>query len=78
LRDDALAPARAHGARDGVHGAGNDARDSVEPRGAVLIQRSLSYGARIPYPDPSRYEREPLVDRIKRERAGKLLSSYPR
>ena len=30
--------------------------------------------ARIPYPDPSRYEREPLAERIKRERVGKLLN----
>jgi alkylhydroperoxidase family enzyme len=32
--------------------------------------------ARIPYPDASRYEREPLVERIKRERGGKLLNLY--
>jgi alkylhydroperoxidase family enzyme len=32
--------------------------------------------ARIPYPDPSRYEREPLADRIKRERGGKILNLY--
>jgi alkylhydroperoxidase family enzyme len=30
--------------------------------------------ARIPYPDASRYERELLVERIKRERGGKLLN----
>jgi alkylhydroperoxidase family enzyme len=32
--------------------------------------------ARIPYPDASRYEREPLVERIKRERGGKFLNLY--
>ncbi len=32
--------------------------------------------ARIPYPDPSRYEREPLVERITRERNGKTLNLY--
>jgi alkylhydroperoxidase family enzyme len=32
--------------------------------------------ARIPYPDPSRYEREPLAERIKRERGGKILNVY--
>jgi len=32
--------------------------------------------ARISYPDPSRYEREPLVDRIRHERGGKLLNLY--
>jgi alkylhydroperoxidase family enzyme len=32
--------------------------------------------ARIPYPDPSRYEREPLAERIQRERGGKLLNLY--
>jgi alkylhydroperoxidase family enzyme len=32
--------------------------------------------ARIPYPDASRYEHEPLVERIKRERGGKLLNLY--
>jgi alkylhydroperoxidase family enzyme len=32
--------------------------------------------ARIPYPDASRYERELLVERIKRERGGKLLNLY--
>ena len=32
--------------------------------------------ARIPYPDASRYEREPIVERIKRERGGKLLNLY--
>ena len=32
--------------------------------------------ARIPYPDASRYEREPLVERIERERGGKLLNLY--
>jgi alkylhydroperoxidase family enzyme len=32
--------------------------------------------ARIPYPDPSLYEREPLAERIKRERGGKLLNLY--
>jgi alkylhydroperoxidase family enzyme len=32
--------------------------------------------ARIPYPDASRYECEPLVERIKRERGGKLLNPY--
>jgi alkylhydroperoxidase family enzyme len=32
--------------------------------------------ARIPYPDPSRYEREPLAERIRRERGGKLLNLY--
>jgi alkylhydroperoxidase family enzyme len=32
--------------------------------------------ARIPYPDPSRYEREPLAERIRRERGGKMLNLY--
>ena len=32
--------------------------------------------ARISYPDPSRYERDPLAERIKRERGGKLLNLY--
>lgn len=32
--------------------------------------------ARIPYPDPSRYERDPLAERIKRERNGKILNLY--
>jgi alkylhydroperoxidase family enzyme len=32
--------------------------------------------ARIPYPDFSREEREPLAERIKRERGGKLLNLY--
>ena len=32
--------------------------------------------ARIPYPDPSRYEGEPLAERIKRERGGELLNLY--
>lgn len=32
--------------------------------------------ARIPYPDQSRYAREPLADRIKRERGGKILNLY--
>ena len=32
--------------------------------------------ARIPYPDPSRYEHEPLAERIRRERGGKLLNLY--
>ena len=32
--------------------------------------------ARIPYPDPSRYEGEPLAERIKRERGGKVLNLY--
>ncbi len=32
--------------------------------------------ARIPYPDLSREEREPLAERIKRERGGKLLNLY--
>jgi len=32
--------------------------------------------ARIPYPDPSRYEREPLAERIKHERGGQLLNLY--
>jgi len=32
--------------------------------------------ARIPYPDPARYAREPLAERIKRERGGKLLNLY--
>jgi alkylhydroperoxidase family enzyme len=32
--------------------------------------------ARIPYPDPSRYEREPLAERIRRERGGKILNLY--
>jgi alkylhydroperoxidase family enzyme len=32
--------------------------------------------ARISYPDPSLYEREPLADHIKRERGGKLLNLY--
>jgi len=46
--------------------------------GSLNRQGSLSYGARIPYPDASQHELEPLVERIKRERGGKLLSSYPR
>ncbi len=32
--------------------------------------------ARIPYPDAARYERELLLERIKRERGGKLLNLY--
>jgi len=32
--------------------------------------------ARIPYPDVSRYEREPLAQRIKHERGGQLLNLY--
>jgi alkylhydroperoxidase family enzyme len=32
--------------------------------------------ARIPYPDPSRYEGQPLVERIRRERGGQLLNLY--
>ena len=32
--------------------------------------------ARIRYPDPSQYEREPLAERIKRERDGKVLNLY--
>jgi alkylhydroperoxidase family enzyme len=32
--------------------------------------------ARIPYPDAARYEGELLVERIKRERGGKLLNLY--
>ena len=32
--------------------------------------------ARIPYPDPSRYEVEPLAARIKRERGGAILNLY--
>ena len=32
--------------------------------------------ARIRYPDPSQYEREPLAERIKRERGGKVLNLY--
>jgi alkylhydroperoxidase family enzyme len=32
--------------------------------------------ARIPYPDSSSYEREPLAERIARERGGKLLNLY--
>ena len=32
--------------------------------------------ARIPYPDPSRYEGEPLAERIKRERGGEILNLY--
>lgn len=32
--------------------------------------------ARIPYPDASRYDGEPLAERIKRERGGKLLNLY--
>ena len=32
--------------------------------------------ARIPYPDLSLYEREPLAERIRRERGGKLLNLY--
>jgi alkylhydroperoxidase family enzyme len=32
--------------------------------------------ARIPYPDPSRYEHEPLAERIKRERGGNVLNLY--
>lgn len=32
--------------------------------------------ARIPYPDFSSEEREPLAERIKRERGGKLLNLY--
>jgi alkylhydroperoxidase family enzyme len=32
--------------------------------------------ARVPYPDPSAYERELLAERIKRERGGKVLNLY--
>lgn len=32
--------------------------------------------ARIAYPEPAHYEREPLVERIKHERDGKLLNLY--
>jgi AhpD family alkylhydroperoxidase len=32
--------------------------------------------ARIPYPDPKQYEREPLARRIQNERGGKLLNLY--
>lgn len=32
--------------------------------------------ARIAYPEPSRYERDPLAARIKEEREGKLLNLY--
>jgi alkylhydroperoxidase family enzyme len=32
--------------------------------------------ARIAYPDPARYAREPLAERIKRERGGKLFNLY--
>jgi alkylhydroperoxidase family enzyme len=32
--------------------------------------------ARIRYPDPSQYEREPVVERIKRERGGSVLNLY--
>jgi AhpD family alkylhydroperoxidase len=32
--------------------------------------------ARIRYPDPSEFEREPLAERIKRERGGKVLNLY--
>src|SRR5262245_8341331 len=32
--------------------------------------------ARIPYPDPSRYEGQPLAERIRRERGGQLLNLY--
>ena len=32
--------------------------------------------ARIPYPDPSSYEGQPLVERIRRERGGQLLNLY--
>jgi alkylhydroperoxidase family enzyme len=32
--------------------------------------------ARIPYPDSSHYEREPLAERIKRERGGNVLNLY--
>jgi alkylhydroperoxidase family enzyme len=32
--------------------------------------------ARIRYPDPTQYEREPLAERIKRERGGKVLNLY--
>jgi len=32
--------------------------------------------ARIPYPDPSSYEGQPLAERIRRERGGQLLNLY--
>ena len=32
--------------------------------------------ARIPYPDPSRYEGQPLAERIRNERGGQLLNLY--
>ena len=32
--------------------------------------------ARIPYPDPSRYEGQPLAERIRSERGGQLLNLY--
>jgi AhpD family alkylhydroperoxidase len=32
--------------------------------------------ARIRYPDPSQYEHEPLAERIRRERGGKVLNLY--
>src|SRR5690606_5307608 len=32
--------------------------------------------ARIPYPDPSAYEHEPLAARIQSERGGKILNLY--
>ena len=32
--------------------------------------------ARIPYPDPSQYEGQPLVERIRRERGGQLHNLY--
>ena len=32
--------------------------------------------ARIPYPDPSRYEGQPLTERIRRERGGQLHNLY--
>lgn len=32
--------------------------------------------ARIPYADPSRYEGDPLSERIRRERGGKILNLY--
>jgi alkylhydroperoxidase family enzyme len=35
-----------------------------------------SFMARISYPDPSRNEREPLVERIMQERGGKVLNLY--
>jgi alkylhydroperoxidase family enzyme len=56
-------------------GAEDDARVIFEHLALVSVSRGFSM-ARIPYPDVSRYERGLLVERIKRERGGKLLNLY--